>query len=322
MRICSRLISLLVIGFFLTSGPSAAQKVDHFRSGPYTLYYEIFGSGPPLYLFTGGPGEAPGQPYYQIIDSLKSKYTCVLLHQRGTGKSYAVPMNRKTVSIANYVADVEALRVHRGDKKLILLGISWGGLLAMSYAVAHPDAATNLVLLASAPPSYQHWNALFGNQFVRRSQTELDSMIMLEKIFSRRSLKELDSLKRVAPETKEVVAYRHFIRIHVRAMYYNRKGMYNDFNERFDNFNFQPIPFIDEEVLSGKMDITRALKRLKIPALILYGRQDDQGEAVFFEQGDALANNQMHVIEECGHELVHDQPAEFFQVLLTYLGVR
>ena len=56
------------------------------------------------------------------------------------------------------------------------------------------------------------------------------------------------------------------------------------------------------------MDLRPKLMKLKILTLILYGRQDDQGEAVFFEQRDALRYTTIHAIEECGHAMVDDQP--------------
>ncbi len=296
-----------------------AQRIEQFNSGPFTLFYEVFGQGPALYVLSGGPGEAPNHPYRQIIDSLKGHYTCVLLHQRGTGLSRDIPMTSGTVTIANYVQDVEQLRVKRGDKKIMLMGYSWGGLLSMAYAAEYPARVSNLILLASAPLSYKHWNALYGNQRVRRSAEELDSMNRLQVQFGRYSDRDLDSLKRVNPSLPEVVAYKAFMRIHVRAMYFRRDIDYRKFDALFDEFNFQPIPFIDDEVLSKRLDLAPRLKKLGAPALILYGRQDDQGEAVFFEQKESLRNSRMYVIEECGHEMVEDQPVEFFRVLLSYL---
>ena len=147
-------------------------------------------------------------------------------------------------------------------------------------------------------------------------------MKLLQQVFGNRTERELDSMKRFQPNAPEVRAYKAFIRIHVRAMHFRRDNIYVHFDEQFENFNFQPIPFIDEEVLSTKMDITPQLRQLNIPALILYGRQDDQGEAVFYQQRDALRRSQMHVIEECGHEMVDDQPEQFFRVLMTYLKLR
>jgi proline iminopeptidase len=160
---------------------------------------------------------------------------------------------------------------------------------------------------------------LFDNQYVRRSVAELDSLEFLKNIFSVKTDKELDSLKRVDPGNKEVVAFKNFIAIHIRAMRYDRMKLPDNFEDFFTNFNFQPIPLIDKEVMETKWDITAALKKLNVPALIMYGRQDDQGESTFYLQKECLKNSTMHVIEKCGHLMWEDQPGEFYKTLIHYL---
>lgn len=316
MRNFILLVSLLVC----LSYHGSAQSIKSFYNGSLKLYYEESGAGPSLYILSGGPGEAPDHPYLQLVDSLKSFYTCVLIHQRGSGKSADMPINERTITINNYTEDIELLRKARGDKKITLLGVSWGGLLAMNYAAHHPESTSNIILICSAPPSYSVWNVLYDNQYARRSKIELDSMANLQKIFSVKTEKELDSLKRVDPDGKEVVAYKQFVALHVRAMYYDRnKISMKNLDDLFYSFNFQPIPIIDKEVMETKWDITGKLKKLKIPALIIYGRQDDQGESTFYLQKESLRFSETHVIEQCGHEILEEQPEEFFKILLNYV---
>lgn len=296
------------------------QTTKSFYNGPLELFYEEQGSGPALYILSGGPGEAPEHPYRQIIDSLAPYYTCVLLHQRGSGKSKNIPINEKTINIKSYTQDIELVRQKRGDKQITLFGYSWGGLLAMNYAAEYPNNVASLMLIASAPPSYKLWNVLYDNQFSRRSETELDSMEALQKIFSAKTEKELDSLKTAAPNSAEVLAYKEFIQIHVRAMYFDRRKVSRPLYEKvFYDFNFQPIPIIDKEVLETKFDITEKLKKLSTPTLIIYGRQDDQGESTFYLQQESLKNNETYVIEQCGHEILEEQPFQFFELLLGYV---
>jgi proline iminopeptidase len=298
------------------------QSVKNFSNGGIQLFYEEKGNGPALYILTGGPGAPPDHPSYELMDSLQESYTCVLLHQRGSGKSRNVPINENTISITSYLQDIELLRRKRGDKQITLLGISWGGLLAMNYAVLYPLRVSGLVLLGAAPPSYKLWNVLSDNQHVRRSDAELDSMKALQKIFSQKTDAELDSLKRTESPAKELVAFKNYIAIHIRAMHFNRQTASKGFEELFAGFNFQPISYIDKEVMETKWDITSALRKLNTPALILYGRQDDQGESTFFLQKDCLKNSTMRVIEKCGHIMWEDQPAEFYRILISYLTKR
>ncbi len=310
----------LIILFSTYSYGSWGQNLKTFTNGSLKLFYEEYGKGPALYILSGGPGEAPEHPYRQIVDSLKSLYTCILIHQRGSGKSKDIPINQTTISIKNYTEDIELIRKQRGDKKITLLGISWGGLLVMNYAALHPESVSNLILICSAPPSYTVWNVLYDNQFARRSRVELDSMDILQRIFSTKTEKELDSLKIVTPDCKEVVAYKEFISLHVRAMYYDRsKISKKNFNDLFYGFNFQPIPIIDKEVIETKWDITNELKKLKTRALIVYGRQDDQGESTFYLQKESLRFSETHVIEKCGHEILEEQPTAFFKILMDYV---
>lgn len=311
------LVSFFVIGLTLSL---QGQTITKFTSGQIELFYETEGSGPPLYLLTGGPGEAPGHHFQLLIDSLKPYYTCILLHQRGSGLSRNISINSQTISIDNYVEDIKQLQDNRKDKQIALLGNSWGGLLAQAYAAKYPKLVSQLFLVASAPPSYKVWNVLYDNQFTRRSKAELDSMKLLQEIFSTKSEYELDSIKRINPTDPQVLAYKAFLNIHIRAMYYDKsKISATDFDTLFLNFNFQPIPIIDREVLETKWDITAKLQKLKIPALIIYGRQDDQGESTFYLQKESLRNNQVYVIEQCGHSILEEQPTVFFNILMPYV---
>lgn len=311
---------LFLILLLSTFSYGSGQSLKSFNNGSFKLYYEEYGKGPALYILSGGPGEAPEHPYRQIVDSLKSFYTCILIHQRGSGKSRNIPITQTTITIQNYTQDIELLQKKRGDKKITLLGISWGGLLVMNYAALHPESVSNLILVCSAPPSYTVWNVLYDNQYARRSKVELDSMDILQKLFSTKTEKELDSLKIIDPNCKEVVAYKDFIALHVRAMYYDRsKISKKNFDDLFYSFNFQPIPIIDKEVIQTKWDITNELRKLKTPALIVYGRQDDQGESTFYLQKESLRFSETHVIEKCGHEILEEQPTEFFRILMDYV---
>jgi proline iminopeptidase len=309
----------IIASIIVSSNCCMGQEISSFENGNIRLFYEVKGKGPALYILTGGPGAPPEHPSYELMDSLQSYYTCVLLHQRGSGRSRNIPINENTINIKSYIQDIELLRKKRGDKKIVLLGISWGGLLAMNYAVDHPQNVSNLVLLGSAPPSYKLWDILFDNQHTRRSTSELDSMRLLQDVFSSKSGKELDSLKRVNPSAKEVEAFKAFVAIHVRAMHYDKSIAARNLDELFFKFNFQPIPFIDKEVIETKWDITAKLKKLTIPSLILYGRQDDQGESTFYLQKECLRHSQMKVIEKCGHIMWEDQPGEFYRAVVAYL---
>ena len=284
-----KFIGVCLLVFFVLNSLSAqnnlnARQLHSFQNGKVQLYYETGGKGSPLYILTGGPGMPPYEPGYRLMDSLKQNYTVVLLHQRGTGKSRGIFCNEENISVNAFISDIAMLMKARGDHKITLLGISWGGFLAQAFAAFHPQKVSNLVLVCAAPPSYKLWPVLEGNQFARYSQTEKDSMRLLQNIFNTKSPADLEALKLTHPSSKELLAFYQFIRILHRSHFYDRSRIESNFDQILNDFNFQLIPIIDKEIMEKKWDITAQLKKLSIPALILYGRQDDQGESTFFLQ--------------------------------------
>lgn len=74
----------------------------------------------------------------------------VLDVQSGCGRS-AAPADLSGYSLARYVTELEGLRAHLRLERMIVLGHSWGGMLAPAYADAHPDRISAVVLAGSAP---------------------------------------------------------------------------------------------------------------------------------------------------------------------------
>src|SRR2546427_10304030 len=112
------------------------------------IYTRRVGDGPPVVVLHGGPG-AHHDYLLPQYDRLALGRTLLYYDQRGGGRS---PVPRDTpVGWREHVADLEALRGHWGLERGTLLGYSWGGLLAVLYALEHPDRIDRLALVAPAP---------------------------------------------------------------------------------------------------------------------------------------------------------------------------
>jgi proline iminopeptidase len=112
------------------------------------LYTRRVGDGPPVVVLHGGPGAHHDYllPQYDRLARGRALY---YYDQRGGGRS---PVSRDTpVGWREQVADLAALREYWGLDHLTLLGYSWGGLLAVLYALEHPDAIARLALVGPAP---------------------------------------------------------------------------------------------------------------------------------------------------------------------------
>src|ERR1051325_3504356 len=113
------------------------------------IYTRRVGDGPPVVVLHGGPG-AHHDYLLPQYDRLALGRTLLYYDQRGGGRS---PVPRDTpVGWREHVADLEALRDHWGLEQVTLLGYSWGGLLAVLYALEHPARIDRLLRLARPAP--------------------------------------------------------------------------------------------------------------------------------------------------------------------------
>ena len=129
------------------------------------LFVRRVGEGVPAVVLHGGPG-AHHDYLLPGFDALADGRELVYYDQRGGGRSpvaTGVP-----VGWTEHVADLEALRAYWGLDRLTLAGYSWGGLLALLYALAHPGRVKQLALVSPAPT----WRAArdrFEAVFARRN---------------------------------------------------------------------------------------------------------------------------------------------------------
>ncbi|MDX6577472.1 MAG: hypothetical protein QOE96_3425 [Blastocatellia bacterium] len=110
------------------------------------LHFVIKGSGRPVVLIHGNPGSC--QDWSRLYGPLASRYCGFAFDRPGHGHSERP--NHRPITV-----DVQAQLLHTALKELnveqpILVGHSWGGALALAYAVEFPDEAAGLVLLAPA----------------------------------------------------------------------------------------------------------------------------------------------------------------------------
>lgn len=112
----------------------------------FTLHTVVSGSGDRVLLgLHGGPGGDGGDYLKPLHRLTSSSRKVVTFDQLGTGQS-DVPPEDYAWTLAAAVADVEAVRRASGADRIDLLGHSWGGMLALQYALDHPDRVGRLVL--------------------------------------------------------------------------------------------------------------------------------------------------------------------------------
>ena len=244
-----------------------------------SLFERRVGHGPPAVVLHGGPGADHG---YLLpgFDALAEGRELVYYDQRGGGRS---PVSRDVpVGWREQVADLDALREAWGLDRLVLVGYSWGGLLAQLYATEHPERVDRLALVSAAPS----WRAA-RDEFERRfAERNLAPALEAE----RRALRE-SSLRERDPEAYE----RRLFELAVVPYFY-------DPAKARELTPFRVVGRTQQEVWRslGDYDLRPSLQRLRLPAFVLHG-EDDPIPIDASRETARLLGAEFHALDRCGH---------------------
>ena len=136
--------------------------------------------GPPMVVLHGGRGYGTHDGVFKTYLPLAQKYCLIGLDMRGHGASEAVG----PFTFDQIVDDLEAVRLKLGGgRKMVLLGGSFGGMIALSYAVKYQQGLSHLILRGTAP-SWHHEEGALKNFEARVSRAPMATPEMLHKVFT------------------------------------------------------------------------------------------------------------------------------------------
>ena len=260
---------------------------------------EIFpvGSGPSrIVVLHGGPGASHGYLRPQLDALARSHRTLVYYDQRGSGGSL-LDEGAPPGTASDHVADLEALRAHLGEDRLTLLGYSWGGLLALLYALEHPGRVGRMVLVSPAPTRVADLAAM---------RTRLDRAA--ERL-------EINDLRATLDRSSPAAERRARFQLAVAKYFYDplKTAELTPFvvQTRAETAVWQSL---------GDYDLTERLKALRIPTLIVHGREDPIPIESARRTAAALSAELVE-LSPCGHVPYIEQPIKTLAAIETFLGV-
>jgi proline iminopeptidase len=273
--------------------------------GGATIAYEVAGTGTPVLLLAGGPG-IDAAYLAPLAKSLATAHRTVVLHQRGTGRSEVKPLDASTVSLRLLLEDIEALRVELGIDRWVILGHSWGGLLGMAYAQAHPARVRGLVLVGSGGPSME-WMAYYG-----------DNVLARLPLYDRKAAAYwIEPGRYLADPERAVLEYS---RATAPAMVYDPEKVLTLVEQSFrpGAFNAAVNLLLTPQIVG--YDFRPALARLEAPVLVVQGRQDPVGESTARALADAFPRATLRFLERCGHWPFVEKEEEFLALVREFLA--
>ena len=279
----------------------------------YDVWYRIVGAGEspgrlPLLVLHGGPG-ATHQYLEPLAHLARSGRRVIFYDQIGCGRS-GRPMDADFYSADLFVDELVAIRQALRLDRVHLLGQSWGGMLAMQYALDRPAGLASIVV-ADSPADMTQWVSE-----ANRLRAELPPDVA-------RALVEHE-----AAGTTEHPDYQSA----VEAFYRKHVCRLDPWPEPFartaealttDGFVYNVMNGPSEFHVVGKLktwSILDRLSRIDVPTLLLSGAYDEATPAIVAAIQTRIARAEWILFEQSSHTPHLEEPAAFNAAVRGFLS--
>ncbi|MFE5091864.1 alpha/beta fold hydrolase [Streptomyces sp. NPDC056638] len=290
------------------------------RTGPLTegthtleadglaLLYHVHGTGPACVAHPGGPGIAWE---YLRAPELERSMTMVYLEPAGTGGSDRLASHPHGYTRDLYSRHLAALIDHLAVGPLHLLGHSHGGFVAQYHAMHRPDQLAGVVLYESAPGNGPE----FGEEMIRRAGEFAALQAARPDVQS--VMDAFAAIPAISDDDAMVAAAKGVLPAYV-ADYWADTPRWSRLQEAL---RATYISGLDGNGAPDLFDDRKALRALKVPALVVVGRHDVVcGVRWGQELQDLLPASQLLLLEHSGHFGHLEEPEKFAHEIASFVG--
>jgi len=271
------------------------------------LYIKRMGAGEPVVFVHGGPLLEHGY-FLPHLAPLADEYELIFYDQRLSGRS-AAHVDSASVRIATFVDDIEAIRQALDLGRIHLIGHSWGGLIAMRYALRYEENLRSLLLLNSVSASSALWQEEERQLAQRATETDRREReaILQSEAFAARQPDAIRQLLLLAFRSQ----FSDTSRVAQLELY-----VPEDYFERGRQFAYMAPDLAEWE-------LHEELAQLNVPIFIMYGADEvavSLGGAAFHER---LPQAEFVLVEDAGHFPFIEQPDAALDAVRAFLrGVK
>ena len=254
----------------------------------------------PVLCLHGGPGAAHDylEPLFGLAETGRRT---VLYDQVGCGKS-ATPPHALDWTVELFVEEVGVVRDALGLDRVHVFGNSWGGMLAMEYALTQPEGLASLVL-ASSPASIPQWVEETGKLRARLPQVIQDTLTRHE---------EAGTVHDPEYAAACMVFYeRHVCRVVPFPEYVNRS--FDQIGEVYETMN-GPSEFHVVGTIRDWSVVDR-LPEIQVPTLVVTGEHDEATPAINRTVSQGIPGAESVILDGCSH-MAHVEQTEQYLALL------
>jgi len=258
------------------------------------LFYVEVGEGLPCLVMHGGLG-LDHTSMHPWLDPLGELMHLIYYDHRGNGRSGRPPS--ETITFEQLCADADALREHLGFGKVAVLGYSFGGFIALEYALRYPERLSHLILGGTSP------GGDYGEEIEANARRKGATQ------------EQLEALEASADDETE------FWRLWklIEPLYFH--AFDEDLAERVMGKTIVCIEAADAgHAITEEWDLTARLGEICAPTLILVGRDDfvcPPSQAKIMHE--RIPNSELVVFEKSGHFAPVEEPEAFFDAVRGWL---
>ena len=266
-----------------------------------SLFVKVIGQGYPLLLMHGGPGMDHSSllPLRPCAD----QFTLIFYDHRCNGRSEGAEVTSMTWE--NLTADAEALRQTLGFDRWAVLGHSFGGMVALEYALRYPQHLSHLLLMDTCGDT--RWVQQGAPELLAKRGYGAGAVRGARRFFN----------GQLAPNEVFSTAMKF-----ARAYYY-RDSFLTLFSQIPSGRRAKMRPETQiygfGQLLTGWTVMDR-LREITAPTLVLAGRDDFQfppeHQAIL---ADRIPNAQLEIVERAGHNAPMERPLEVIEAVRRFL---
>lgn len=290
----------------LSTTVQAAAAERYVETEGAALFCRSIGKGKPLVIIHGGPGLSQDYLLPQM-DRLAENNFLIFYDQRGCGRSTG-EINKETITIETYLNDLEAIRKAYNFEKISILGHSWGGFLAMEYAIAHEDKVDRLILSNSMPASSEEV-ALFIKEYMKRTAPIREKLNAIQKS---------DSFVAGDPET--VAEYYRL----VFATYCYKASDADQINLQMSSSaavrGAKVSALLRQIAFEKPFSLHEQLESITIPTLVISGDVDPIPYSTAENLHKSIKGSVFLLLKPCGHFPFVEEPTAYFNAINSFFN--
>ena len=287
---------------------SAREKEGYVPVNGYRVWYRSVGGSEaehtPLLILHGGPGVP--HDYLENLEALASDTQRVIFYdQLGCGRSDQ-PDDTSLWRVERFVEELATVRRELGLDRVHILGQSWGGMLAIEYALTEPQGLASLIL-SNTTSSIPLWVAE-ANRLRSELPPEVNDTLSRHEVAGTTDDQEYQ-------DAMQVFYDRHVIRVKPMPEYVQRALDNTGFVYAYMNgpSEFRVIGVIKD------WDRTDRLYEIQVPTLILSGRYDAATPAINTILHKGIAGSEWILFENSSHLSHVEEPELYMQTVRAFL---